>query len=50
MTTQPMAPPRLLTVAEYLDIGEIEIGYSELVEGRLVMSPSPVPDHDHAGS
>ena len=50
MTTHPMAPPRLLTVAEYLDIGEIEIGYSELVEGRLVMSPSPVPDHNHAGS
>ena len=23
-------------------------GYDELVEGRVVMSPSPVPDHNHA--
>jgi Uma2 family endonuclease len=48
MTIQPVAPPHLLTVAEYLDIGEIEPGYSELVEGRLLMSPSPVPDHNRA--
>ena len=47
MTIQPVAPPHLLTVAEYLEIGEIELGYSELVEGRLLMSPSPVPDHNH---
>jgi Uma2 family endonuclease len=48
MTIQPVAPRHLLTVAEYLEIGEIELGYSELVEGRLLMSPSPVPDHNHA--
>jgi Uma2 family endonuclease len=48
MTIQPVAPLHLLTVAEYLEIGEIEHGYAELVEGRLLMSPSPVPDHNHA--
>jgi hypothetical protein len=42
MKIQPVAPLHLLTVAEYLAIGEIEPGYSELVEGRLLMSPSPV--------
>ncbi len=50
MTIQPVAPPHLLTVAEYLEIGEIELGYSELVEGRLLMSPSPGPRHNLAGS
>jgi metal-responsive CopG/Arc/MetJ family transcriptional regulator len=35
-------------VAEYLEIGEIELGYSELVEGRLLMSPSPVPGLNRA--
>ena len=48
MTIQPVAPRRLLTVAEYLEIGEIEPGYSELVEGRLLMSPSPAFDHNNA--
>jgi Uma2 family endonuclease len=48
VTIQPVAPRHLLTVAEYLDIGEIELGYSELVEGRLLMSPSPAFDHNHA--
>jgi Uma2 family endonuclease len=54
VTTQPIQPfkpvplTHLLTVAEYLEIGEIEPGYSELVEGRLLMSPSPVPDHSYA--
>jgi len=38
----------LLTIAEYAALGEIEHGYSELVEGRLIMSPSPVPDHNVA--
>ena len=50
MTIQPVAPRHLLTVAEYLEIGEIELGYSELVEGRLLMSPSPAPDHNYAVS
>lgn len=45
VTLQPVAPPHPLTVAEYLAIGEIEPGYSELVEGRLVMCASPVFDH-----
>lgn len=49
MTIQPVAPPHPLTVAEYLAIGEIEPGYSELVEGRLLMSPSPLGDHNSAG-
>src|SRR5688500_15242457 len=48
VTIQPVAPRHLLTVAEYLEIGEIELGYSELVEGRLLMSPSPAPDHNYA--
>lgn len=49
MTIQPVAPPHLLTVAEYLEIGEIELGYSELVEGRLLMIPSPALDYNRAG-
>jgi Uma2 family endonuclease len=48
VTIQPVAPRHLLTVAEYLEIGEIEPGYSELVEGRLLLSPSPIPDHNYA--
>jgi len=38
----------LLTVAEYLELGETEPGYSELVEGRLVITPSPLADHNRA--
>ncbi len=58
MTAQPafepspqhrQAPPRLLTVAEYLELGETELGYDELVEGRVVMTPGPEPDHNHIG-
>jgi Uma2 family endonuclease len=48
VTIHPVAPRHLLTVAEYLEIGEVEPGYSELVEGRLLMSPSPAPDHNRA--
>lgn len=44
----PQSLPRLLTVAEYAELGEWEPGYTELVEGRLVVSPSPVPDHNVA--
>jgi Uma2 family endonuclease len=40
--------PHLFTVAEYAALGEFEHGYSELVEGRLVMSPSPSPNHNRA--
>jgi Uma2 family endonuclease len=39
---------QLLTIAEYAALGETEHGYSELVEGRLIMSPSQVPDHNVA--
>lgn len=49
VTTQPLAPTRLLTVDEYLALGETESGYTELVEGRVVMSPSPAPRHNRAG-
>lgn len=48
MTTQPVMPHRLMTVAEYLEIGEVEPGYTELVEGRLLMSPSPTFWHSRA--
>jgi len=39
-----------LTVAEYLEIGEVEPGYMELVEGRLSLSPSPKRRHSRACS
>lgn len=48
VSTPEQREPRLLTVAEYLALGETELGYDELVEGRVVMSPSPVPDHNNA--
>jgi Uma2 family endonuclease len=38
----------LLTIAEYQELGETESGYTELVEGRLLMSPSPAPGHNIA--
>jgi Uma2 family endonuclease len=44
----PAREPRLLTVADFLALGETELGYDELVEGRVFMSPSPVPDHNRA--
>lgn len=55
MSSQPIepilhVPTRPLTVAEYIALGEIERGYSELVEGSLLMSPSPVPGHSLACS
>ncbi|MDN5747961.1 MAG: Uma2 family endonuclease [Pseudonocardia sp.] len=49
MDVEPTAQPRLLTVDEYLALGETQPGYDELVEGRVVTSPSPLPDHNHAG-
>ena len=53
MSTQPTGlsqPLHPLTVAEYLELGEPEIGYTELVEGRLLMSPSPAKRHSKASS
>lgn len=49
MSLQPVVPTHLLTVAEYLEIGELDSGYSELVEGRLLVSPSPLGDHGYGG-
>lgn len=45
---EPNTPDHLLTIAEYAALGETEPGYTELIEGRLLMSPSPVPDHNIA--
>lgn len=39
-------PDHLLTVEEYAALGETDSGFTELVEGRVVMSPSPVADHN----
>jgi Uma2 family endonuclease len=39
-----------LTVADYLAIGEVEPGYTELAEGRLELSPSPRLRHSRACS
>ncbi|GAB2872938.1 PDDEXK family nuclease [Lentzea nigeriaca] len=58
MTALPDRPPRrlpavatgLLTVAQYAALGETEDGYTELVNGRLIMSPSPLADHNVTGS
>jgi len=38
----------LLTIAEYAELGEVEHGYTELIEGRLLMSPSPAFKHNRA--
>ncbi len=41
MTAAPAPTPYLLTVAEYLELGEPSWGYTELAEGRVITSPSP---------
>lgn len=45
MTALPFQRPKLLTVAEFAALPEATDGRYELQEGRLVMSPSPVPRH-----
>jgi Uma2 family endonuclease len=45
MTALPLQPPRLLTVAEFAALPEATDGRYELQEGKVVMSPSPVPEH-----
>lgn len=41
-------PVRLLTVEEYSSLGETEVGFTELVEGRVVTSPNPGAVHNRA--
>ena len=45
MTALPLQRPRLLTVAEFAALPEATDGRYELQEGHVVMSPSPVPEH-----
>jgi Uma2 family endonuclease len=45
VTAVPQPPGHLLTVREYAALGEGEHGRCELVEGNLLMAPSPTPDH-----
>lgn len=42
------APTHLLTIEEYAALGETESGYTELQEGRLLMSPSAGRPHMRA--
>lgn len=41
-------PVHLLTIQEYAELGEFENGYTELIEGRLIMAPSPAFRHNRA--
>ncbi|MEU5266703.1 Uma2 family endonuclease [Amycolatopsis sp. NPDC021455] len=41
-------PDHLLTIEEYAALGETDTGFTELVEGRVVMSPSPMSEHNIA--
>ncbi|SDG99894.1 Endonuclease, Uma2 family (restriction endonuclease fold) [Lentzea fradiae] len=45
----PAVPTGRLTVAQYAALGETEDGFTELVEGRLIVSPSPLGDHNVVG-
>jgi Uma2 family endonuclease len=45
-----VGPDRLLTIDEYAALGEAESGYTELIEGRIMMSPSPAPMHNIASA
>ena len=44
-----LPPVRLLTAAEYAKLGETGWGYTELMEGRILVSPSPTAKHNMAG-
>ncbi len=48
MTISPLPPTHLLTAADYAALDEDEHGRTELMEGNLVMSPSPTPAHNLA--
>ena len=41
-------PDELLTIEEYAALGETDTGFTELVEGRIVLSPSQKPGHNLA--
>lgn len=43
-----LPPAHLLTAAEYAQLGETEWGYTELMEGRILVSPSPSAKHNIA--
>ncbi len=45
---EPADPIHPLTIAEYAELGETESSYTELIEGNLLMSPSPLPIHNIA--
>ncbi|GAA4537816.1 Uma2 family endonuclease [Amycolatopsis samaneae] len=45
MTAVPVPPAELLSIEDYVALGEIEHGRYELMEGRLLVSPSPAPTH-----
>lgn len=47
---EPGLPPaHLLTAAQYAQLGETGWGYTELMEGRILVSPSPSAKHNIAG-
>lgn len=48
MAAAPQMPDHPLTIAEYAALGEVESGFTELVEGTIVMSPGPIPRHIRA--
>lgn len=45
---EPTTPDHPLTIGEYAALGETKSGYTELIEGSLLMSPSPAPSHNIA--
>lgn len=45
MTAPPGVPRRLLTIADFAALPEDELHRWELLEGSLLMSPSPRPSH-----
>ena len=48
MTVTALPPAHLLTINEYVALDEDEHGRTELMEGNLVMSPNPTPNHQAA--
>src|SRR3977135_2361760 len=44
----PAVPDHPLTIGEYAALGETKSGYTELIEGHLLMSPSPTTKHMRA--